>query len=126
MVLIAAAVCTKAGKTIISRQFVEMTKARIEGLLAAFPKLMSSGMISVRSSWWRAPDPIATNDSRALIQLGSSSPRTLEWWIKLDIPTLLATRRRRLNQNVRLCSKKWVSFLSRSKLFDQIIVKFDL
>lgn len=28
---------------IISRQFVEMTKARIEGLLAAFPKLMSSG-----------------------------------------------------------------------------------
>lgn len=28
---------------IISRQFVEMTKTRIEGLLAAFPKLMSSG-----------------------------------------------------------------------------------
>lgn len=28
---------------IISRQFVEMTKARIEGLLAAFPKLMNSG-----------------------------------------------------------------------------------
>lgn len=43
MVLIAAAVCTKAGKTIVSRQFVEMSKARIEGLLAAFPKLMSSG-----------------------------------------------------------------------------------
>ncbi|XP_014090419.2 coatomer subunit delta [Bactrocera oleae] len=43
MVLIAAAVCTKNGKVIISRQFVEMTKARIEGLLAAFPKLMTSG-----------------------------------------------------------------------------------
>lgn len=28
---------------IVSRQFVEMTKARIEGLLAAFPKLMTSG-----------------------------------------------------------------------------------
>lgn len=28
---------------IMSRQFVEMTKARIEGLLAAFPKLMSTG-----------------------------------------------------------------------------------
>lgn len=27
----------------MSRQFVEMTKARIEGLLAAFPKLMTSG-----------------------------------------------------------------------------------
>lgn len=43
MVLLAAAVCSKAGKAIISRQFVEMTRSRIEGLLAAFPKLMSSG-----------------------------------------------------------------------------------
>ncbi|XP_055298175.1 coatomer subunit delta [Sitodiplosis mosellana] len=43
MVLIAAAVFTKAGKVIISRQFIEMTKARIEGLLAAFPKLITSG-----------------------------------------------------------------------------------
>lgn len=28
---------------LISRQFIEMTKARIEGLLAAFPKLITSG-----------------------------------------------------------------------------------
>lgn len=35
--------CSKTGKAIISRQFVEMTRSRIEGLLAAFPKLMGSG-----------------------------------------------------------------------------------
>lgn len=33
----------KKFSAIISRQFIEMTKARIEGLLAAFPKLMSTG-----------------------------------------------------------------------------------
>ncbi|KAI8775270.1 coatomer subunit delta [Biomphalaria glabrata] len=43
MVLLAAAVCNRSGKAIISRQFVEMTRSRIEGLLAAFPKLMGSG-----------------------------------------------------------------------------------
>ena len=43
MVLIAAAVCSKTGKAIISRQFVELTKSRIEGLVAAFPKLMTAG-----------------------------------------------------------------------------------
>ena len=79
-------------------------------------------MISVRSGWWRAPDPIAMNHSGALILPGSSSPRTLEWWIKLDIPMLLGTWRRRLNQNVQMCSKKWVSFLLRFKLFNQIII----
>jgi len=31
-VLLAAAVCNKTGKALISRQFVEMTRSRIEGL----------------------------------------------------------------------------------------------
>lgn len=41
--LLAAAICTKAGKALVSRQFVEMTRTRVEGLLAAFPKLMNTG-----------------------------------------------------------------------------------
>eukprot|EP01105_Mastigella_eilhardi_P006451 TRINITY_DN18018_c0_g1_i1.p1 TRINITY_DN18018_c0_g1~~TRINITY_DN18018_c0_g1_i1.p1 ORF type:complete len:544 (-),score=187.30 TRINITY_DN18018_c0_g1_i1:86-1717(-) len=39
MVVLAAAVCLKSGKVIVSRQFVEMPRGRTEGLLAAFGKL---------------------------------------------------------------------------------------
>lgn len=42
MVVLAAAVVTKAGKALVSRQFREMPRSRIEGLLASFPKLISS------------------------------------------------------------------------------------
>ncbi|KAJ3050175.1 Coatomer subunit delta [Rhizophlyctis rosea] len=42
MVVLAASICTKGGKAVVSRQFVEMPRARIEGLLASFPKLIGA------------------------------------------------------------------------------------
>jgi len=42
MVVIAAAVCTNTGRPIVSRQFVEISRGRIEGLLSAFTKLKNS------------------------------------------------------------------------------------
>jgi len=46
MVVLAAAVCSENGSVITSRQFVSMTRLRIEGLLAAFPKLLNQGQDS--------------------------------------------------------------------------------
>jgi coatomer subunit delta len=43
MVVISVALCSKSGKYLLARQFIEISRIRIEGLLAAFPKLLSSG-----------------------------------------------------------------------------------
>ncbi|RYR73208.1 hypothetical protein Ahy_A02g007553 [Arachis hypogaea] len=42
-VVLAASILHKSGKVLVSRQFVDMTRMRIEGLLAAFPKLIGTG-----------------------------------------------------------------------------------
>ncbi|KAF7512618.1 hypothetical protein GJ744_000879 [Endocarpon pusillum] len=43
MVVLAASICTRGGKAVLSRQFREIARSRVEALLASFPKLAVSG-----------------------------------------------------------------------------------
>ncbi|GLT67258.1 hypothetical protein SLA2020_395790 [Shorea laevis] len=43
MVVLAASIVSKSGKVLVSRQFMDMSRMRIESLLAAFPKLVGTG-----------------------------------------------------------------------------------
>lgn len=43
MVILAASICTRGGKAVLSRQFREMQRSRVEALLASFPKLADTG-----------------------------------------------------------------------------------
>ncbi|CAK7198189.1 coatomer subunit delta [Sporothrix eucalyptigena] len=43
MVVLAASICTRGGKAVLSRLFREMPRSRVEALLASFPKLADSG-----------------------------------------------------------------------------------
>ncbi len=42
-VVLAASICTRGGKAVLSRQFREIPRSRVEALLASFPKLADSG-----------------------------------------------------------------------------------
>ncbi|KAI9791372.1 MAG: coatomer subunit delta [Peltula sp. TS41687] len=43
MVVLAASICTRGGKAVLSRQYREIARSRVEALLASFPKLADSG-----------------------------------------------------------------------------------
>ena len=43
MVVISASICTKSGKILLARQFIPITKLKLEEYMANFPKLIDSG-----------------------------------------------------------------------------------
>eukprot|EP00744_Colponema_vietnamica_P003823 GILI01005802.1.p1 GENE.GILI01005802.1~~GILI01005802.1.p1 ORF type:complete len:536 (-),score=184.62 GILI01005802.1:109-1716(-) len=51
MVVLSAAIVNKQGKPLVARQFLEMTRIRIEGLLAAFPKLIGGNSQSKQHTY---------------------------------------------------------------------------
>jgi len=43
MVVISASICNKNGKILIARQFIPITRLKLEEYMANFPKLIESG-----------------------------------------------------------------------------------
>jgi len=43
MAILSVSICTERGNALVSRQFVEMTRLRVEGLLSAFPRVSGLG-----------------------------------------------------------------------------------
>jgi hypothetical protein len=86
MVVLSASVCTKNGRCLFARQFVEMNRLRVEGLLAAFPKLMGTGnkqhtfieTDSVRYVWQPVESIyllLITNKASNIVRAPGSFPR---------------------------------------------------
>lgn len=46
MVVISASICNKNGKILMARQFIPITRLKLEEYMANFPKLIESGKIS--------------------------------------------------------------------------------
>lgn len=44
MVVISASICNKNGKILMARQFIPITRLKLEEYMANFPKLIESGM----------------------------------------------------------------------------------
>ena len=65
MVILSAAVTTKNGRALLSRQFVDMNRLRVEDLLAAFPKLQGTGAARCPNQIPLHLMPIATPSTRA-------------------------------------------------------------
>lgn len=50
MVVISASICNKNGKILMARQFIPITRMKLEEYVANFPKLIESGMMSIANN----------------------------------------------------------------------------
>jgi coatomer subunit delta len=50
MVIISASVCNKNGKILMARQFIQITRLKLEEYMANFPKLIESGKLFNRNA----------------------------------------------------------------------------